>query len=94
MEGLSQDVAGLNPLQQAFVAEDALQCGFCTPGMVMMAGALLRDHPEPDESLIREYMVGNICRCGCYPEIIRAIQRSFGDDLKGKKQHEFSEGVT
>jgi aerobic-type carbon monoxide dehydrogenase small subunit (CoxS/CutS family) len=44
--------------------------------MVMMAKALLADHPKPDEKLIREYMVGNICRCGCYPEIIRAIQRA------------------
>ena len=76
VEGLSRDVAGMDPVQQAFLAEDALQCGFCTPGMVMMAKALLADHPKPDENLIRQYMVGNICRCCCYPEIIRAIQRA------------------
>jgi carbon-monoxide dehydrogenase small subunit len=76
VEGLAQEVAEMDPVQKAFLAEDALQCGFCTPGMVMMAKALLTEHPEPDEKLIREYMVGNICRCGCYPEIIRAIQRA------------------
>jgi len=74
VEGLSADAAGLEPLQRAFLQERALQCGFCTPGMIMMARALLAEHPEPDEELIRKYMVGNICRCGCYPEIIRAIR--------------------
>ena len=76
VEGISKDIAGMDPLQRAFLAEDALQCGFCTSGMVMMAKALLAEHPEPSETLIREYMAGNICRCCCYPEIIRAIQRA------------------
>ena len=76
VEGLAQEIVGMDPVQKAFLAEDALQCGFCTPGMVMMAKALLMDHPQPSEQLIRQYMAGNICRCGCYPEIIRAIQRA------------------
>jgi aerobic-type carbon monoxide dehydrogenase small subunit (CoxS/CutS family) len=74
VEGLAEDVAGLDPVQRAFLEEDALQCGFCTPGMMMMTRALLADHPQPAEKQIREYMAGNICRCGCYPEILRAIQ--------------------
>lgn len=78
VEGLSEDPAHLHPLQESFCIESAFQCGYCTPGMVMMARALLQEHPSPDERTIRSYMVGNICRCTAYPEIICAIQRAAG----------------
>jgi aerobic-type carbon monoxide dehydrogenase small subunit (CoxS/CutS family) len=66
----------LSDVQQAFVEEGAFQCGFCTPGFVMMAHALLRQNPDPDECEIRDYLAGNLCRCAAYPEIIRAVRRA------------------
>jgi aerobic-type carbon monoxide dehydrogenase small subunit (CoxS/CutS family) len=66
----------LSDVQQAFVEEAAFQCGFCTPGFVMMAHALLRQNPDPDEWEIRDYLAGNLCRCAAYPEIIRAVRRA------------------
>jgi aerobic-type carbon monoxide dehydrogenase small subunit (CoxS/CutS family) len=72
VEGLEQD-GRLHPVQQAFVNADALQCGYCTPGMIMSAVALLRDHPKPSEPEIRSAMQGNICRCGAYSRIVSAI---------------------
>ena len=72
IEGLSSDQA-LHPLQQAFVAHDGLQCGFCTPGQVMAAAALLERNPHPTYEEIRAGMAGNICRCGAYPKIFEAI---------------------
>lgn len=68
-------VAGerLHPVQEAFVAHDAYQCGFCTPGQVMSAVALLEHNPQPSEDEIRREMAGNLCRCGAYPNIIQAI---------------------
>jgi aerobic-type carbon monoxide dehydrogenase small subunit (CoxS/CutS family) len=74
IEGLSAE--GLTPLQQAFVEEDALQCGFCTPGQVVAATALLREHPRPTAEQVRAAMSGNLCRCGAYPKIERAILRT------------------
>jgi len=65
-------------LQDAFVAEDALQCGFCTPGQVVAATALLAAVPNPSREEIRAAMSGNVCRCGVYPKIERAIQRASG----------------
>ncbi len=64
----------LHPLQKSFLKHNAFQCAFCTPGMIMMACALLKDNPKPSETEIRDYMAGNICRCTTYHEIIRAIQ--------------------
>ncbi|HEX6057478.1 MAG TPA: (2Fe-2S)-binding protein [Gemmatimonadaceae bacterium] len=64
----------LHPLQRAFVAEDALQCGYCTPGQILAALALLAREPRPDEAAIRRGMSGNLCRCGTYPKIVRAVQ--------------------
>jgi carbon-monoxide dehydrogenase small subunit len=64
----------LSPVQQAFVDEGAFQCGFCTPGFIMMTHELLRQNPDPDESEIRDYLAGNLCRCAAYPEIIRAVR--------------------
>ena len=63
----------LHPVQEAFVAHDAYQCGFCTPGQVMSAVTLLEHNPHPSEDEIRHEMAGNLCRCGAYPNIIRAI---------------------
>ncbi len=73
IEGLSGDRT--HPVQQAMVAEQAIQCGFCTPGIVMAAAALIDKNPEATESEIRE-AIPNICRCGVYPRLVRAIQRA------------------
>jgi len=65
-----------HPLQQAFHDEHALQCGYCTPGMIMAAVDLLRENPEPSEDEIREGLEGNLCRCTGYQNIVRAVQRA------------------
>jgi aerobic-type carbon monoxide dehydrogenase small subunit (CoxS/CutS family) len=65
-------------LQDAFVIEDAAQCGFCTPGQLMAAAALLASNPDPTEPEIVAAMSGNLCRCGTYPKIVRAIRRAAG----------------
>lgn len=64
------------PLPQAFALEDAAQCGFCTPGQLMAATALLERNPDPSEAEIVAAMSGNLCRCGTYPKIIRAVRRA------------------
>jgi aerobic carbon-monoxide dehydrogenase small subunit len=74
IEGISRD--GLTPLQEAFVAEDALQCGFCTPGQIVTATALLAANPSPTPEEVRAGMAGNLCRCGCYVKIERAVLRT------------------
>jgi aerobic-type carbon monoxide dehydrogenase small subunit (CoxS/CutS family) len=74
IEGLSTGRAAA--IQEAFVAEDALQCGFCTPGQVISATALLERVPHPSREQIHEAMAGNLCRCGAYPKIERAILRA------------------
>jgi carbon-monoxide dehydrogenase small subunit len=73
VEGLAPE-GDLSPLQQAFVDHNAVQCGFCTPGMVLSATALLRRNPDPTEAEIKEALVGNLCRCTGYVRIIDAIQ--------------------
>ena len=65
-----------HPLQQAFHDEHALQCGYCTPGMIMAAADLLRENPQPSEDEIREGLEGNLCRCTGYQNIVRAVQRA------------------
>ena len=77
VEGLA-DGGKLHPVQQAFVDEDALQCGYCTSGMVISAVALLAHDPRPDETSIRDALAGNLCRCGVYGRAIRAIRRVAG----------------
>lgn len=74
IEGLTPQTGGLHPLQQAFVEYHALQCGYCTPGMLLSAYQLLQEHPNPDESTIRHGIAGNLCRCTGYQNIIKAIQ--------------------
>jgi aerobic-type carbon monoxide dehydrogenase small subunit (CoxS/CutS family) len=73
IEGLDAD-GSLSPVQQAFIEEGAFQCGFCTPGFIMMAHQLLAANPDPDEMEIRDYLAGNLCRCAAYPEIIKAVK--------------------
>jgi len=77
VEGLASD-GELNALQQAFSDHHALQCGYCTPGMLMSATALLRDNPSPSEDEIRKAIQGNICRCTGYVNIVEAIKASTG----------------
>ena len=72
IEGLSQQ-GKLHPLQQAFIDEGAVQCGFCTPGVILTAKAFLDSNPNPDESQIRQAIAGNLCRCTGYDKIVRAI---------------------
>ncbi len=76
IEGLSTERAVA--IQEAFVAEDALQCGFCTPGQIVSATAFLERVPTPSREQIHEAMAGNLCRCGAYPKIERAIMRAAG----------------
>ena len=76
IEGISRD--GLTPLQEAFVAEAALQCGYCTAGQVVAATALLAANPTPTSEEVRAAMTGNLCRCGAYGGIERAILRVAG----------------
>ena len=67
-----------HPLQAAFIAEQALQCGYCTNGMIMEGAALLAEKPNPTEAQIRRRMNANLCRCGCQQRVVRAIQRAAG----------------
>lgn len=75
VEGLEKD-GKLHPLQEAFLDLDAMQCGYCTAGMIMAAHALLAGNPSPSEAEIMQGMSGNICRCCTYPRIVAAIQRA------------------
>ncbi len=75
IEGLVRD-GKLSAVQEAFVEEDAFQCGFCTPGQVMAAEGLLRRNPHPDREAIRVGMSGNLCRCGAYDHILKAVERA------------------
>jgi len=81
IEGLTRN-GSLHPIQKAFMEHDALQCGYCTPGMIMNAYGLLLKHPEPSSSEIIEGMEGNLCRCGAYGRIIKAIQTA-AREMKG-----------
>ena len=77
IEGLAKD-GHLHPLQEAFWEEHGLQCGYCTPGMIMSAVNLLRDNPSPTEQQIRQGISGNFCRCTGYQHIVNAIRRAAG----------------
>jgi carbon-monoxide dehydrogenase small subunit len=76
VEGLSSDGTTLNPLQSAFREKHALQCGFCTPGILMTLTAFVRDHPHPTEPEIREALSANLCRCTGYQHIVEAVIRA------------------
>jgi carbon-monoxide dehydrogenase small subunit len=75
IEGLAAEDAPLHPLQQAFHEHHALQCGFCTAGILMTLDAFLREHPEPTETQVREALAGNLCRCTGYSAMIEATRR-------------------
>lgn len=66
----------LSPVQQAFIDEGAFQCGFCTPGFIIMTHQLLEQNSNPNDGEIRDYLAGNLCRCAAYPEIVRAVQNA------------------
>ena len=73
VEGLSKPGA-LHPIQQAFVAKSGFQCGFCTPGFILMTKELLERHPHPSDEQIRHYLSGNLCRCAAYADIVEAVK--------------------
>jgi carbon-monoxide dehydrogenase small subunit len=75
IEGLS-DGKELHPIQQAYLDEGAVQCGFCTPGFIMTTKALLEENPDPSEKEIRNYLKGNLCRCTGYVNIVKAVQKA------------------
>ena len=75
IEGLESH-GSLSPVQQAFLDEESFQCGYCTPGMILAATSLLREHPRPTDRQIVDGMDGNICRCGTYPRIVASIRRA------------------
>src|SRR5579859_8124408 len=84
LEGLPGDDGRLHPVQQAFIDEQAAQCGYCTSGMVIAAVGLLRDHPAPTEQQVREALDGNLCRCGAHGRIIRAVLKAAGRGPGGR----------
>ena len=76
IEGLEEEDGRLHPVQEAFLNQAAFQCGYCTPGMILSAVALLQSDPQPTEETINRRMSGNICRCGTYRRVIAAIQEA------------------
>jgi xanthine dehydrogenase YagT iron-sulfur-binding subunit len=83
IEGLAGPGGKLHPMQQAFIDQDAFQCGYCTPGQIMSAVACVAEgHAKTDDD-IREYMSGNLCRCGAYPKIVAAIKQARGQTGEG-----------
>jgi carbon-monoxide dehydrogenase small subunit len=82
IEGVAAPDGTLDPVQEAFHQHHGLQCGFCTPGMVMSARALLADNPKPTEAEVRDYLEGNICRCTGYHNIVKAIMAASGQDIE------------
>jgi carbon-monoxide dehydrogenase small subunit len=81
IEGQANADGSLNVIQQAFQEYHGLQCGFCTPGMVMSAAALLKENPKPNEAEVRDYLEGNICRCTGYHNIVKAIMAASGQSV-------------
>jgi carbon-monoxide dehydrogenase small subunit len=81
IEGLEGKDGCLHPLQEAFIAHFAVQCGFCTPGMILTAKALLDENPNPSETEIREALIGNLCRCTGYVKVVEAILAA-GEKMK------------
>jgi len=81
IEGMANADGSLSTIQQAFQDHHGLQCGFCTPGMVMSAAALLKENPKPTETEVREYLEGNICRCTGYHNIVKAIMAASGQTV-------------
>ncbi len=86
VEGLSRDGA-LHPIQAAFLEHEAFQCGYCTPGFILSVKALLQENPDPSEDEVREYLAGNLCRCGAYTEIVRATLAASSRALADGERH-------
>ena len=84
LEGLAQN-GRLHPLQEAFIEKDAMQCGYCTPGMIVEAAALLRRTPNPGEDEIARAMQGHVCRCCTYPRIVEAIRAAASQTRKPRQ---------
>ncbi len=82
IEGLAGEDAPLHPMQQAFLDQDAYQCGFCTPGQIMAAIACVKEGHAKSEDEIREYMSGNLCRCAAYPKIVAAVAQAQSEMAK------------
>ena len=76
IEGLAQPGGELHPVQAAFLEQDGFQCGYCTPGQIMSAVACIREGHAGSDAEIREYMSGNLCRCGAYPHIVAAVRQA------------------
>lgn len=76
IEGLTPEGADLHPVQAAFLSHDAFQCGYCTPGQIMSAVACIKEGHAGSDAEIREYMSGNLCRCGAYPHIVAAVREA------------------
>ena len=91
VEGLGT-AESLHPLQRAFIEHDALQCGYCTPGQLMAAAALLSLHDSPSDDDVRRGMSGNLCRCGAYPKIARAVQAAAAAIRAGANAGEGADG--
>lgn len=89
VEGLSNRTT-LHPVQQAFIDAGAFQCGFCTPGFIMMVTKLLQQHPTPNDEQIRHYLSGNLCRCSAYPEIVDAVHLAAARMKSTEEQREVS----
>lgn len=81
VEGMANGDGSLGAIQQAFQDHHGLQCGFCTPGMVMAAAALLKDNPKPSEAEVRAHLSGNLCRCTGYHNIVKSIMAASGQDV-------------
>ncbi len=78
VEGLASG-GKLHPIQESFIANCGFQCGFCTPGFILMTKELLERHPQPTTDEIRHYLSGNLCRCAAYPDIVRAVKAAAGE---------------
>ena len=76
IEGLAKQNGELHPMQQAFIDQDAFQCGYCTPGQIMSAVACVNEGHAGNDAAIREYMSGNLCRCAAYPNIVAAVNQA------------------
>ena len=86
LEGLAGDDGTMHPVQQAFHEEHGLQCGYCTPGMVMAIASLLKENPSPTEAQVRQGLEGNICRCTGYHNIVKAALSAAGASSEGASQ--------
>jgi carbon-monoxide dehydrogenase small subunit len=85
VEGLANQGV-LHPIQQAFLAKSGFQCGFCTPGFILMTKELLERHPRPTEEQIRHYLSGNLCRCAAYPDIVESVKMAAESLAQARRQ--------